>query len=144
MAPERAIFVPTHGCAETVGAVRFLPERSDVLPMPANGETAPVGEAATIEIWPANYYGDPDGKMLASAAAAGRIEFVFPDDEMPRVPEGRSLMVVIRNPRGPWRVEFDCLSQDVAGKTVLRTEAIDNYGTAWEPKKSPAPLSRAA
>jgi hypothetical protein len=132
MPSPRAIFIPGHGVAERVRAVRFIPYpgRGDV----AGSSGRPGGPPlpSTVEIWPANYYGDPEGDMLTSRSVSDRTEFVFSENEMPVVPAERSLLVVIRDPPGRWDVEFDSVFENLNGTSVSRRITVDNFGTARE------------
>jgi hypothetical protein len=133
MTHQKAIFVPGHGVPEAVRSVRFVPRKA-----PAGGPNVfPDRPSATapppvVEIWPGDLYGEPGDRMLTSFSTSERTETVFPEDGMPVVPPGKSLVAVIREPPAGWEVEFYSTFTDRGGKTVPRTVTIDNYGTAHE------------
>src|SRR5579863_6051719 len=91
MMRQRAIFVPRHGVDESVRSVRFVPVPSLERVPSATPSAGQLSSASTptippaIEIWGGNYYGDPEGPMLASFSLAARSQFDFPEAAMPVV-----------------------------------------------------------
>lgn len=133
MVQDRAVYVPRHGHPECVRSVRFV-NRSIGRPH-SNG--LPVREdqsdqATTIEVWPGNYYGDLDGKMIARQTVTDRAEFVFAEANVPRVEPERSLVVLLSNPPRLWDIEFDSVVAASSERTGAFRVIIDNFGTAWE------------
>lgn len=133
MLQGRAVYVPRHGLPECVRSVRFV-NRSLGRPRsngwPADEDQA--DQATTIELWPGNYYGDLDGKMIARQTARDRAEFVFAEATAPRVEPERSMVVLLANPPRLWEVEFDSAVAASSERTGTFRVIIDNFGTAWE------------
>jgi hypothetical protein len=132
MSPQRAILVPGHGVPETIRRVRFhrnaAREEAAVGALDSESGSLP----STVELWAGNYYGDPEGLMLASRAATGEIEFVFSENEPPVIPPERSLTAIIRDPPPCWVMEIESEFKTTDGTDVTRRMCIDNFGTARE------------
>jgi hypothetical protein len=131
MLQGRAIYVPRHGLIERVRTVRFV-NRSTEEPV-SNGRSNGDGHAdraTTIEIWPGNYYGDLDGKMIARQTAADAAEFVFGEAEAPRIEPERSLVALLHNPPERWEIAFESIVDASSERTGAFCVVIDNFGTA--------------
>lgn len=133
MVEERAIYVPRHGLPESVRFVRFVNRSPDL--QRSNGRPAredPSDQVTTVELWPGNYYGDLDGKLIARQTVTDCAEFDLAEASAPRVEPERSLVVLLHNPPLRWEVEFNSIVATSSERTRSFRTVIDNFGTAQE------------
>jgi hypothetical protein len=131
MSSQKAIFVPGHGVTEAIRSIRFVP-KIDSMGRQESTPASSTQNAATLEVWQGDRYGEATKELLTKFSTADRMATVYADGEMPLVRPSKSAVAFIHDAPGGFEIEFESEFIDPQNRVVRRTVVLDDYGTCHE------------